>query len=176
MFKRTVLIPGNILKYIVNYLLLIIGRIRSLNYDSSNSIFINGSPRSGTTWLGEIFGQIPETSIIWESFHIRDHEDLKKIGFDWRTHIESESPDQLKMNVIEDIISGRRLDLYTCKYVSPFKIFKIKRWIIKSVRAHWFLSAITRHCSINTPIHIIRHPCATVSSQMHRRRSHNTSE
>lgn len=161
-----------LLKNGLNLYLLLLGKIQGLYYEPEKTIYINGSPRSGTTWLGELFAQIPKTAILWEPFHIRNQKVLLKKGFDWRTYIEPLNPDYRKMQYIEEMILGMHLNMHNTRFISNRQILTKERWIVKSVRSHWFLNTISEQFNINPPIHLLRHPCATISSQIHRRTTH----
>ena len=48
----------------------------------NDSILIVGSPRSGTTWLMEIFENIPGYSYIFEPLQLKWFPSSRKVGFD----------------------------------------------------------------------------------------------
>ena len=164
----------SIKRQVKNNLLGIYGYLQSIAYDSKKTIFVSGAPRSGTSWLGEMLAQPFGSILLWEPFHLKHQPELKKLGFEWRTNITKKSEDRLKRKVLEDLIKGKRLNHHTLKDVDAKSLLKRKRYVIKSVRSNWFLGLLANEYQMRIPICIVRHPCAVVSSQMHRRTKHQT--
>lgn len=159
---------------IKNTLLCPFAEISSRNYDIPNTIVVSGSPRSGTTWLAELFTSAPGAEILWEPLHLRNQPDLKRLGFNWRTIIRPERNWPEAKKVFNDILTGRRLNWHTASVCGIKGALGRKFWIVKFVRANGLLEWMADTFPIKTPCVIIRHPCAVVSSQMHRRTLHKT--
>lgn len=157
-----------------NISLQLIGEVQARSYDISQTVVLSGSPRSGTTWLAELFASISGASVLWEPLHIRNQPELKEMGFTWRTVIYPGTEWPEAERLFSDILSGRRLNLHTAKMCGFKEIWKRKFWVVKFVRANGLLYWLTQKFPVKPPIVIIRHPCAVVSSQMHRRTIHQT--
>ena len=53
------------------------------DFDPKKTIIICSGPRSGSTWLMNIFANIPEMAVYWEPLHKTRGVVPKKINFDW---------------------------------------------------------------------------------------------
>ncbi len=165
---------GKIKNTVLKALLSTVGQFQARSYDISKTLVISGSPRSGTTWIAQLFAQIPKACIIWEPLHLRWQPDLVELGFTWRTIIDPQATWPEGHKLLCDILSGRRLNLHTTHMCNLRQIITRRLWIVKFVRASGILNWLTRNFTIRPPIVAVRHPCAVVSSQMHRRRIHKT--
>jgi hypothetical protein len=124
--------------------------------------------------LAELFARIPGACILWEPLHLGREPDLAKSGFTWRTIID---PDETRADIrriFHDILTGRRLTPHTATMCSFLQVLKREFWVVKFVRANGLIHWLTNNFTIRPPVCIIRHPCAVVSSQMHRRTKHKT--
>ncbi|GBE39177.1 sulfotransferase domain protein [bacterium BMS3Bbin08] len=157
-----------------NISLRLIGEVKAKNYDISETVVISGSPRSGTTWLAELFAMIPGASVLWEPLHIRNQPELEELGFTWRTIIDPNADWSDAERLFSEILSGRRLNIHTAKMCGFESVWNRKFWVVKFVRANGLLNWLTQNYPVKPPIAIIRHPCAVISSQMHRRTIHQT--
>lgn len=123
--------------------------------------WISGMPRSGTTWLSQIFASSPDVrlkSCPLYSFEFKDALDEKSTARQWEKlfadvyHTKSEFLDQ------EHLRKHGLVPHFEDKHESP------RHLIIKSNRFH----NLTPHIiSLNTRvrfIYIVRHPCATIYS------------
>lgn len=152
----------------------IANRLGSINRKQGDHIVITGSPRSGTTWLAEMINTVPGSGIMWEPLHLGQQKDLAGRGFTWRTFIDPDDRNPEYRQILGDILSGRRMDGHLGKYQSLGSLLTTRFWIIKFVRANNMLEYIARNFPTRVPILLVRHPCAVVSSQMHRRTRHQT--
>jgi len=138
-------------------------------FEISDCILVAGAPRSGTTWLMEIFEKIPGYSYVFEPFQPEWFPDSLNTGFRNRLYL---SPD-VNWFKGEEYLKN----IFTGKIVSRFPFYKYKismlgnrllskKLIVKSVRVTRLLPWIEKRFEFKKFFFIIRHPCAVVASQL----------
>lgn len=156
----------------------------SKNHDIHNTVVISGAPRSGTTWLFEILlGMIPRSFGLYEPLHLVAHKRLQKLGFSWRQYIAPGQRWREAEKLFTDILCASKIDvehvghylwrdhqgrldvLYKLADVL-YKLAKADTYIVKFCRANRLLKWMVETYAIKSPILLIRHPCAVVSSQL----------
>ena len=152
----------------------LIGKCVNLKKVSRKPIIISGAPRSGTTWLAELFCQDTEGLMYWEPFHLRNQKDLQKMGFTWRPVIKPGDNNPKYQKIFKEIIECKRANRHLLSKIRPPDIFRYKFWVIKFVRANGILHWLLDNFDLSDPLVIIRHPCAVISSQIYRRTEHGT--
>lgn len=153
----------------------ILGKIIHIKKKVRKPIIITGAPRSGTTWLAEIFCQGTGGIIYWEPLHLRNQKDLQKMNFTWRPVIKREENNTKYQRFFEEIINCRKWNRHLLSQIKIPDIFLNKYWVIKFVRANGVVQWLMKNFQISVPLVIIRHPCAVISSQIERRSKHKTS-
>ncbi len=142
-----------------------------------DTILIVGSPRSGTTWLMEIFTTLPRYTYLFEPLNPIWCPKSFEIGFRSRTYlsVDAEWPqgeDFLKKTFTGKIaclpIKDNVFDIIqpelSIKNIIHF-LFGNKL-IVKSINMNRMLPWIAKHFKLRGIFLIIRHPCATVASQL----------
>lgn len=147
-------------------LLNLYGKLQGKLYDIHNTIVISGFPRSGTTWLAEVFNTIKYSNIISEPIRTDFYPEQKALGFDWRPFIAPGTDWPEAEKCIRRILTGQILDLRTTRYCKLSEILRNRYWIIKFIRANRLLRWMTERFTTRPPILLIRHPCAVVASIM----------
>lgn len=142
------------------------GRLRSIDYDISNTIVMTGSPRSGTTWLSEVLHTIPRSCILHEPINPNAVSEVNALGLGWRPYIAPEADWPEAEEFMMRVLTGQVLNSHTARRASLAEILRNERWIVKFVRASRLLRWMTEKFPIRTPILLMRHPCAVVASQM----------
>ena len=145
---------------------LILGHLKSLNYDLRQTIVLSGSPRGGTTWVAEILSTIPRSSLLFEPLHLKWNPELKQIGFRWHTYIPPGLDWPEAEKYLRRALKGRILHAGTLRQVGLKQLWQTKVWIVKFTRGNLLLKWLTEKFRIRTPILLIRHPCAVVASQL----------
>ncbi len=146
-----------------------IGRfIRTTNY--AESIYIFGSPRSGTTILLEIMATLEGYRPIGEPFYDLQYPEISKFKFKGRPVLtEDDNLPELKQ-YLEEIYENRLIA--RLQGFQKLKLDTIKRklfapnLVVKFVRGNNIIKWITRNMPQRMSFFIIRHPLATISSQM----------
>lgn len=127
---------------------------------------ITSSPRSGSTWLGNILSDMPKSMILFEPLHLVHVPESKKAGFDWRTYKEKEQEWEEGKWFFHKIFCGRCLNPWTTRETTLKKTLFAKRLIVKFVRANRLLPWIAHNFNLPLPILLLRHPCAVIASQL----------
>ena len=137
------------------------------NFNPEKQILIFSDPRGGSTWLAEMINTIPKTAVIWEPLNIREVKIVKKLGFGWRQYIpENQSWPEADL-VVRKLFAGKVVNEWIMLNTSVKDYFTAKQLIIKICRGNMLLPWITNQINFRlSPIYMIRHPFAVVSSQM----------
>ncbi|MBE7547352.1 MAG: sulfotransferase [Planctomycetia bacterium] len=136
------------------------------NFDPKKNIIITGCPRSGTTWLQELFCSIEKTYPLFEPLYLKDSPRFKETGFEWRQYIPEDYNWPEAKELFEKLFRGQYLTPWMVSQADVDRLKDAEFLIIKDVRANSLLPWLVRQFDIRPPIYIIRHPCATVASQM----------
>ncbi len=59
-------------------------------FNDKNFIISTSSPRSGSTWIGNILSSMENSCIIFEPLQLNYVPESKKAGFSWRTYVHPE--------------------------------------------------------------------------------------
>ncbi len=126
---------------------------------AADTIFISGSPRTGTTWLGEIVGSCPGIRVVFEPFHKSRTARTRALG---RRYLRPEGDYPTERSVLADVLTGRAGDW------GPRQVghrLLPARLAVKSVRGNLMLEYLHRNfqCPV---VFITRHPCAVVASRL----------
>ena len=134
------------------------------NIDDTIAIF--GTPRSGTTWLMEMMGSLPDYLSYFEPFHPGWFSPPLEEGLQVRPFIHPERTDIEYNEYLRKVFQGR--------VISNAPHFKLKelqkrlfadKVLVKFIRANRILPWILNNFELRGSILIIRHPCATIASQ-----------
>jgi hypothetical protein len=128
--------------------------------DPANTVFLCGTMRSGSTWLGEVLNYAHEYRILYEPFNPRAVPLCR--GFWERQYLRPDDENPAFLEPARAILSGDIrnpwIDQYnTCKIVN--------QRLIKEVRASLMLKWIRNHFPRTPIIFLLRHPCAVASSR-----------
>src|SRR5262249_51250275 len=137
-----------------------LGRLRLFPYDIRQTIVITGSPRSGTTWLAELLGTIPRSAMLWEPLFPDADPELRRIGFAERTYIPPHCEQPAMEAYLRRALTGRALNRWTLQRTNLLDVYRVRRWIVKFVRANMLLPWLVRRFPVHRPLLLIRHPCA----------------
>jgi Sulfotransferase family len=135
-----------------------------------NIISVFSDPRSGSTWVSDIFCKLPDSMLIYEPlFMIPEYREIKDLGFCFHQYIpeDAEWPEAIeffrKLYNME-VGSPGSFRLYfanrTLKNIKSAKYF-----VYKDCCSNMLLPWLTARFNVN-PVYIIRHPCAVIASQL----------
>ena len=131
-----------------------------------DALMMTGSPRSGTTWLGNILSQIPNASILFEPIQMKHVPQSKRVGFSWRTYVPTTTGWQEGQRYMTQVMQGQVLNHWTTREMSIRQALSTRFLIIKFVRANRMLPWLCKNFPTSRAILIIRHPCAVIASQL----------
>lgn len=144
--------------------------LRSGELNISDTIAIAGSPRSGTTWLMELLGNLPGHFTLCEPLHPKWFSGAARGNwFKPRPYIPLEDEPSELQAYLHSVFTGRvksREPRFKLKYKNIIRRITGDRLVVKFVRANRILPWISKNVKIRNIILIIRHPCATISSQL----------
>lgn len=132
--------------------------------NASRGILLTGSPRSGTTWLGEALSSNPNTLMITEPF--AEGKALNSAGFSWRTYRSADAEWERGRQYIEKLLGGHGIIPASLMDNDDKRCISAERLVLKCVRVNRLLPWLAENFTELRLIYIIRHPCAVVSSQM----------
>lgn len=142
-----------------------------------DTIVIAGSPRSGTTWLLEILLSIPGYSYIFEPLNPIWFPESFEVGFRSRTYLPSHSLWPEGQEYLNKIFTGSLTHIPTKESQIVGSLAEIKpkiimhqllgnKLIVKSINFNRLLPWIAKKYPLKHIFLIIRHPCASVASQI----------
>ncbi len=142
---------------------------KSKKIDIKDDILLVGSPRSGTTWLMEIFECIPEYTYVFEPLQRNWFPEATKAGFKGRIYLPpdvnwSEGEEYLKKIFNGQIVS--RFPPYAYHLKMTMNRYLNKKLIVKSVRLSRLLPWFVTKFQLRGIVFIMRHPCAVIASQI----------
>lgn len=124
------------------------------------TIFLAGSPRSGTTWISELINFKNQYRYIFEPFHPRHGINLREI--DGRSYIRSGDSDERMLDQAAYVLGGN----IRSKWVNKFnrKLICTRRFV-KDVYGNLLIKWLKDNFPYIKMILVLRHPCAIASSQ-----------
>jgi len=145
--------------------------------DIKDTILIVGSPRSGTTLLMNIISTLPSYTYIFEPLNPIWFPESFKIGFQSRSYIQKDKNWEAGKDYLNKIFTAQIANLPIkdnpiSDLLHGFSIKKIMRHlygnkiVIKSTNMNRMLPWIVKNFQLRATFFIIRHPCATIASQI----------
>jgi len=137
-----------------------------------NTVLVSGSPRSGTTWLAEIFRELPGYKMLDEPLFPGTSVIQEVDIIAPRTHLraEDEVPDVEKafLRILTGQVGGSwKWDLQRNTRVGKlFEVATSRKLVVKTVRSSRLLPWLSRQFKVGAVVSLFRHPCAVVASQM----------
>ncbi|WP_417237416.1 sulfotransferase family protein [Bizionia paragorgiae] len=150
------------------------------NHSIKNVIILTSEPRSGSTWLMEIFGSLPNCIINWEPLQVSSGVVPKKFKLGNRPYIEERDSTKKYNELFKQILTLKKSNRWTTRYISIKKLISSKHIITKFVRANSLLPWFTTSFDFkHKPVLLLRHPIPTCVSQLrnfHKETSFSISE
>ncbi len=144
------------------------GNIRAVGYDIEDTVVVAASPRGGSTWLAELMASRPRTTILWEPLHLGNNPECREHGFGWQNYIPEGADWEEQRCYLKRVLTGCDLStrLLTSLELNPRALLSPGgTYVAKFVNANMILPRMVGAFSVPA-IHMIRHPCAVVSSQI----------
>ena len=140
--------------------------------DSSDTIIVAGSSRSGTTWLAELLRSLDGYKFLNEPLHLGWFPEAKKAGFGWRTHIAPDEEARWAKTYLRRALTGRLRNRTGWKFEASTiggKVYEHvvnRKVVVKFCRAHRLLHWMDSHFQVRGIVFLIRHPCAVLASML----------
>lgn len=132
-----------------------------------DALVICADPRGGSTWLTELLSAIPGVSIVWEPLDVGRVQLFRDLGFNYRQYIPEDGEAPEAFRAFDNLFRGRCRDHHLMQRTSPCAMRDASRLLVKFCRATQLLPWMVRQFNFNQrPIHLLRHPCAVVASQI----------
>lgn len=135
----------------------------------ADTIVIAGTPRSGTTWLMEVFAAIPGYTYLYEPINPIWFPKIRGVGFQSRTYLPPDTDWLEGKDYLEKTFTGRVFSLLPPYKSEPEPIMHRllgNKLIVKFVRLNRLLPWVAKRFQLRGIFFIIRHPCAVVASQL----------
>jgi len=138
-----------------------------------DTIVVSGSPRSGTTWLAELFRELPGYKMLNEPLSLNSSVPAQSIRkLEWRTHLplEEEAPEVERL--LHRAPTGRIGIPHMWRFQASTAAGRLvesvrnRSLVVKLIRAGRMLPWFSARFPVRALVSIFRHPCAVVSSQM----------
>jgi len=135
------------------------------NKKITDTIFLAGSARSGTTWLSELFSEIPEYKLVFEPFHPVWFPDIIDMGVKYKPVLSNSDSHLLNYlhSVGEDCI---RSTSPVFQFNNILKRLFASKVVVKSIRSHYVFPFISQEINALGFYYIVRNPLAVISSQI----------
>lgn len=135
-------------------------------FDESSVLMLTSSPRSGSTWLGNVLCSIPNSCLLFEPLHLRHVPEAKAAGFSWRTFRNEDDKWPVGEAYLRRVFEGKVINEWTSRDLTLGEASRATTMVIKFVYANRLLPWICQTFEIRAPILLIRHPCAVIASQL----------
>ena len=134
-----------------------------------DTIIISGTPRGGTTWFMELLETLPKYKSIFEPLNKKWFSPVKKLNLPPRPYLEANAEnDQLK-KYLNLVFTGRivsKAPRFSMNLRSIKKHIFATKILVKFIRANRPLPWIVNNFEIRATYFLLRHPCATIASQL----------
>jgi len=137
--------------------------------NSENAITISGSPRTGTTWLMNILSQIKNYKTVFEPLHPTRFSVITDLNLPPRLFIPIETDNIKLQEHLNNVFTGQIVSEdpeYSLKYNEIKKRLKYDKILVKFINSNRLLPWIFYRYKTRANFLIIRHPCASINSQI----------
>lgn len=128
--------------------------------DHRRTVFIAGTGRSGTTWLGGLVNHDRRYRNVFEPFHPGKVEDFR--GFRSKQYLRPGDRREEFLAPARRVLSGELRNGWTDRGGA----FLAHRRLVKEVRANLLLGWLAENFPEMSIVLLLRHPCAVVSSRL----------
>ena len=132
--------------------------------DASNTVFLCGSGRSGTTWLADLLNSGNEYRYMFEPFSARNVPECRH--FNIRQYLRPDNTDADYVDPATAIVTGQIRRRWVDKYN---RRFAGERRLIKDIRVNLFVAWLRQRFPRMKMVFIMRHPAAVTLSRMGRK-------
>lgn len=137
---------------------------------SDRIVSVFSEPRGGSTWVSDIFCQLPDSILIMEPLFLYPlYPEIKDVGFCFHQYIPEdeewpEAAEYFRKLYNMEIGSRKSVRLYFFNRTLK-RVARARHFVYKDCASTMLLPWLTARFDIN-PVYVIRHPCAVVASQL----------
>ncbi|USH00419.1 sulfotransferase domain-containing protein [Thermococcus argininiproducens] len=138
-------------------------------FNIQDTIIIAGTPRGGTTWFMELLETLPEYKSIFEPFNKKWFPGVKKLNLPPRPYLEPDTENNPLKDYLNLVFTGQTVSRAPRFSLTPRSIKKrllATKVVVKFIRANRLLPWIINNFKIRATYFLLRHPCATIASQL----------
>ncbi|MFN2432452.1 MAG: sulfotransferase [Gemmatimonadota bacterium] len=132
--------------------------------DPARAILLTGSPRSGTTWLGQVLAASADYCLVNEVLDPRMPQ-TRRSGFGWRDYLDPAAEWPAGRAALQRYVRGRGVSLKLVRR-NRGKALSCRGLVLKEIRANRLLPWIAGQFPDLRLAYVLRHPCAVISSQL----------
>ncbi len=147
---------------------LLLKALRRNGFDPAKTILIFGSTRSGSTWLAELISSVSGHIQIFEPMNADYIKPARQIHIKRNMYLTKKDRWDKGKQYFEQVLSGKIISPWLCSQIPPKDVFNSDRLVVKFVRGNMLLDWLTSEMDLLPPVLVIRHPCATIASQLHK--------
>ena len=141
--------------------------INKKDFKTADCIIIAGENGSGNSLLMEIFRSLPGTVIVWEPFSPQSGVIPPEYKWGERPYISEDDESTEYKELIAQILTHKKSSDWTLRQCDVYNALQGTRTVVKLIGGQLLLPWLTKNFLFNhRPIHIVRHPIATVSFQI----------
>jgi hypothetical protein len=141
-----------------------VGREFSLH----ESVVILAPPRSGSTWVTEVIGSWPGFGVVNEPLHPQ-FAAPRALRLESRTYLSPTSTADDLEDYLRAAMTGDVVRPFAVGFSNPMEPWKVDRWISKVVHGAGLTGWLGEHLPEPQYVGLLRHPCAVVASQRHKK-------
>ena len=137
--------------------------------DLSKTIVVSGSPRSGTTWLMEILVTLAGYRTVFEPLNAYTFPSVSSLRLPPRIYVSPNSKHEALQRYVEAVLDGRtssQVPAYPLTAEGVWRRLTASATIVKFINANRLLPWLSCTFRLRKTFMLIRHPCATVASQI----------
>ena len=152
-----------------------LGTWRRTSTRRRDSIVVNGAPRSGTTWLGDIVVDVSGWPVLHEPTHpTRIPELMDLVGWDGRPYRDPGEDDPELEAVLEPLLTGTYLgaNLLAGGHAARSPSGGVDSIVTKNITLNLLLPWMAQQMPWLRTVQVVRHPLAVVASQQGRAESY----
>ena len=141
--------------------------LKTKKFRADDGIILCSEPRGGSTWLMEIFANIPDTIINWEPLDVDFGVVPKKFKWGETPNIPENDNTREYIQLMNRILTMTVMSNWTIKFCSFNSLITGKQLITKCVRANRLLPWMTNNFNFSyKPVYLLRHPIPVCISQI----------
>jgi len=136
----------------------------------SDCLIIAANPRGGSTWLEQIFAQIPGSLSVYEPLNVAYAKRFRELGFSHRQFIADDQEWPAAESVFSDLFCGRYLEhravFHPNARNSVGAFLNPQILLMKFCRLNLMLPWIVKKFPVRKPVFLLRNPFAQIASQI----------